>query len=77
MFQRLLPKDVFTQDTCDQYWANFVGHMGKWLCSNDMLCALEKLVMAEVSEHVECSYSTTKYISLLQQCLWPLQMGRG
>ena len=54
---------IDTQDACDQYWTNFIGHTEKCLCEkwsvslkfrvceNDMLIALEKIAMMEVSEH--------------------------
>ena len=42
------------------------------ICEHDVPCTLEKIVMTELSEHVESFSSTTKnMISPLPQCRWP------
>ena len=65
--------EIITQDACDKYGTNFIGHTGKWLCEK---CSVNlKFFVCEdnmqVSEPVKSGFSTTlNIIPQLPQCLW-------
>ena len=52
-------------------WQMTVPTFWNFVCEHDMPCALEKIIMAEVGETIECCSSTNKNIYPLPQYLWP------